>query len=92
MLPRVASSIADLGEFFRTEWPTSFATWLPAGPRRRRGRTSPTPRWRGRGAGYSMRPRRGAAVKRQIEAAREAFYMGFVARRWIVRPQDGGDG
>jgi len=30
MLPRVARSIAALDEFFRTEWPTSAQTWLPA--------------------------------------------------------------
>ena len=31
MLPRVAGTIAGLGEFFREEWPTSHATWLPGG-------------------------------------------------------------
>src|SRR3569623_1456729 len=31
ILPRVAASIAELGDFFRKEWPTSFSTWLPGG-------------------------------------------------------------
>lgn len=29
LLPRVAHTIADLADFFRTEWPSSAATWLP---------------------------------------------------------------
>ena len=31
VLPRVSATIADLGGFFREEWPTSFETWLPGG-------------------------------------------------------------
>ena len=31
LLPRVADTIADLSEFFREEWPTSFETWVPNG-------------------------------------------------------------
>ncbi|MGK4332125.1 gamma-glutamyltransferase, partial [Lonsdalea quercina] len=31
LLPRVAATITDLAEFFRTEWPTSYDTWLPGG-------------------------------------------------------------
>lgn len=31
ILPRVANTIAGLADFFRTEWPTSHATWLPEG-------------------------------------------------------------
>lgn len=79
ILPRVSATIAGLGDFFRAEWPGSFATWLPDG-------AVPAPQsmfrnpvladtWdrilaeaesaRGRDAG--------------IEAARAAFYRGFVA-------------
>ena len=29
VLPRVANTIAGLADFFRTEWPSSAATWLP---------------------------------------------------------------
>jgi gamma-glutamyltranspeptidase/glutathione hydrolase len=31
VLPRVSATIADLGDFFRDEWPTSYDTWLPGG-------------------------------------------------------------
>ncbi|MFC3613402.1 gamma-glutamyltransferase family protein [Lutimaribacter marinistellae] len=31
VLPRVAATIAGLGDFFRDEWPTSYETWLPGG-------------------------------------------------------------
>jgi len=30
-LPRVAATIAGLADFFRTQWPTSQATWMPGG-------------------------------------------------------------
>ena len=31
VLPRVAHTIAGLADFFKVEWPTSYATWLPGG-------------------------------------------------------------
>ncbi|MGY9045951.1 MAG: gamma-glutamyltransferase family protein [Rhodobacterales bacterium] len=31
MLARTARTIADLAEFFHSEWPSSYATWLPGG-------------------------------------------------------------
>lgn len=31
VLPRVSDTIAGLAEFFRQEWPTSAATWMPGG-------------------------------------------------------------
>src|SRR3546814_17617179 len=34
MLPRVAETIAEMAEFFRDEWPTSAAAWLPGGDRK----------------------------------------------------------
>ncbi|PMR75633.1 gamma-glutamyltransferase family protein [Billgrantia endophytica] len=79
LLPRVAATIEGLGEFFRREWPTSFATWLPNG-------TAPAPyanfrnptlaaTWRRMVAEAESRQGREA----QIEAACEAFYRGFVA-------------
>lgn len=86
VLPRVAATIAGLGEFFRDEWPTSFATWLPGG-------TAP--------ASHSLfcnsdlaatwtrllaEAESVAGREAQIEAARAAFYKGFVAEaidRWM---------
>ena len=79
MLPRVAATIAGLAEFFRTEWPTSHATWLPGGQ-------APAPH------GNFANPALAATWSRilteaearqgrenQIDAARDAFYRGFVA-------------
>ncbi|MFU8834966.1 MAG: gamma-glutamyltransferase family protein [Roseovarius sp.] len=81
VLPRVAETIAELNDFFRTEWPTSHETWLPGG-------TAPQP-W-----GNLTNPALAATWTRllteaeakqgreaQIDAARDAFYRGFVAER-----------
>lgn len=81
VLPRVAATIAGLGDFFRTEWPTSHDTWLPGG-------TAPKP-W-GNVTNPALaetwtRILREAEAKQgrdaQIDAARDAFYRGFVADR-----------
>jgi gamma-glutamyltranspeptidase/glutathione hydrolase len=79
MLPRVSATIVELDEFFRTEWPTSYATWLPGG-------VAPAPHanfcnpalaatWTRLLAEAEAKKGREA----QIEAARDAFYRGFVA-------------
>jgi len=78
-LPRVADTIAGLAGFFREAWPTSYATWLPGGQ-------APAP------FGMLCNPALAATWRRllseaearrdrddQIEAARDAFYRGFVA-------------
>ncbi len=31
MLPGAAATIGGLKDFFQTEWPTSFETWVPGG-------------------------------------------------------------
>ncbi|GIX12408.1 MAG: gamma-glutamyltranspeptidase [Paracoccaceae bacterium] len=79
ILPRAAQAIAGLAEFFRAEWPGSFATWCPGG-------SAPAP--------WSMfrnpvladcwerllaeaETRRGREA--QIAAARDVFYRGFIA-------------
>ncbi|MFC0218975.1 gamma-glutamyltransferase family protein [Pseudochelatococcus lubricantis] len=79
VLPQVSAAIAQLGDFFRREWPTSYETWLPGG-------NAPAPRsdfrnpalaatWQRIVAEAEARPGREAG----IEAARDAFYRGFVA-------------
>lgn len=79
VLPRVSATIAGLADFFRAEWPTSLATWLPGGQ-------APAPHanfanpvlastWTRILAEAEAKPGRDA----QIEAARDAFYRGFVA-------------
>ena len=80
MLPRVAASILAAKGFFAAEWPTSAEAWLPHGevPRPRSLLRTPT---------IAATYRRivaeavagGASREAQIEAAREAFYRGFVA-------------
>ncbi|MBZ9938131.1 gamma-glutamyltransferase family protein [Mesorhizobium sp. BR1-1-16] len=79
MLPRVATTIADLGEFFREEWPTSFDTWLPGGkaPAPWSKFTNPALARTWRRLLDEAESRRGREA--QIEGAREAFYSGFVA-------------
>ena len=78
-LPRAAETIAGLGGFFAAAWPSSHATWLPGG-------TAPAPGALLRNpvladtytrilTGSETRTGREA----QIEAARDAFYRGFVA-------------
>jgi gamma-glutamyltranspeptidase/glutathione hydrolase len=79
MLARVSATIAGLGEFFKTHWPTSYETWLPGG-------SVPKPQalfknpvlaatWRRIVQEADSAPTRDSG----IEAARGAFYRGFVA-------------
>ncbi len=80
MLPRVASSILAARDFFAREWPTSAALWLVDGDAPRPGRLFRSPE-------VATTYRRivaeaeaaGGSRERRIEAAREAFYRGFVA-------------
>ncbi|MBE7246146.1 MAG: gamma-glutamyltransferase, partial [Actinomycetospora chiangmaiensis] len=80
VLPRVASSILAAETLFSTEWPSSAAAWLPGG-------AVPRPRTRLRSPDIAATYRRivaeaeaaGGSRERQIEAARDAFYRGFVA-------------
>jgi gamma-glutamyltranspeptidase/glutathione hydrolase len=79
VLSRVASAIEGLSEFFRTEWPTSYATWLPGGKAPRAGELFKNPvladTWKRVIAEAEARPGREAG----IDAARDAFYRGFIA-------------
>ncbi|HEV8686578.1 MAG TPA: gamma-glutamyltransferase family protein [Gaiellaceae bacterium] len=77
ILPRVAEGIASLENFFRTEWPTSAATWLPA--------PAPWSLFRNPKVAETytrlLEEAEAASAERdaQIQAARDAFYRGFVA-------------
>jgi gamma-glutamyltranspeptidase/glutathione hydrolase len=79
ILPRVAGAIAELGEFFRTEWPTSFATWLPGGaaPAPWSNFANPALAQTWRRLLEEAETRRGR--EEQIDAARDVFYRGFIA-------------
>jgi gamma-glutamyltranspeptidase/glutathione hydrolase len=77
VLPRVAQAISDLDAFFRAEWPTSAETWLPA-PKPwallRNAELASTYERLLDEAEKSSPDREG-----QIQAARDAWYRGFVA-------------
>jgi gamma-glutamyltranspeptidase / glutathione hydrolase len=80
MLPRVADQIAGLAEMFRTEWPTSYACWLPGGEAPKAHALFRNPKL----AKTYMRILReaeagGGGRVRQIERARKAWAEGFVA-------------
>ena len=80
LLPRAADTIAGLQHFFQAEWPTSAALFLPGG-------SAPAPRQLFRNSRLAETWQRilseaeaaGSDRDRQIEAARNAFYRGFVA-------------
>lgn len=81
MLPRVSATIAGLADFFEKEWPTSHETWLPGG-------SVPQPLCNFKNpvlAATWTRIVKEAEAKDDreagIEAARDAFYRGFVAER-----------
>jgi len=81
VLPRVAATIAELKDFFQAEWPSSYETWLPAG-------RAPEPHANVRNPVLAETWRRILAEaetktdrQEQVEAARRAFYKGFVAER-----------
>ena len=86
VLPRVCDTIAGLARFFREEWPSSAAVWLPGGRPPEPGSLFANPdlaaTWRrllGEAEGARGR-------EAQIERARETFYAGFVAEaidRWM---------
>ncbi|EKF60325.1 gamma-glutamyltransferase [Agrobacterium albertimagni AOL15] len=80
MLPRVSATIKGLADFFEKEWPTSFETWLPGG-------VAPEPHALFRNpvlaATYTRIVKEAESAKgreNQIDAARDAFYRGFVAQ------------
>ena len=78
LLPRVAATIEGLADFFRAEWPSSARTWLP-------GNAAPIGGALFRNQGLARTYRRilseaeGGSREAEIEAARAAFYRGFVA-------------
>ncbi|WP_210485167.1 gamma-glutamyltransferase family protein [Microvirga antarctica] len=80
LLPRVSDSIRDLKLFFETEWPSSAAIYLPGGE-------VPKPRKLFRNEALAATWKRilreaeapGRNREAEIEAARAAFYKGFVA-------------
>ncbi|MBF9058319.1 gamma-glutamyltransferase family protein [Rhodobacterales bacterium HKCCSP123] len=79
VLPRVANTIAGLAGFFREEWPTSYATWLPGGTAPEPGALFANPDLADTWERLLAEAERVPDRAEQIEAARTAFYEGFVA-------------
>ncbi|MBY5546959.1 gamma-glutamyltransferase family protein [Rhizobium leguminosarum] len=81
MLPRVSATIKGLAAFFEKEWPTSYETWLPGGsvPQAHANFRNPVlaETWKRILAEAEVKSGREA----QVEAARDAFYRGFVAEK-----------
>ncbi len=80
VLPRVTMSLLPLVDVFKTEWPSSAEVWLPAGAPPKPWTLFTTP---GTARTYARIVAEAKAAggdrERQIEAARHAFYKGFVA-------------
>lgn len=79
ILPLVAATIGELGEFFRKEWPTSFATWLPGGSAPAPWSNFANPTLAGTWQRILAEAETKSGREAQIEAARDTFYQGFVA-------------
>jgi len=80
LMPRIANTIAGLRDFFATHWPTTAQVYLPDGaaPQARKLFRNP---WLAETWRRVLREAEAAGGdrERQIDAARDAFYRGFVA-------------
>ncbi|EJC81726.1 LOW QUALITY PROTEIN: gamma-glutamyltransferase [Rhizobium leguminosarum bv. trifolii WSM2297] len=81
LLPSVSATIKGLAAFFEKEWPTSHRTWLPDG-------SVPEPYSNFRNPMLAETWKRVIAEaeakggrEAQVEAARDAFYRGFIAEK-----------
>ena len=80
LMPRISNTIAGLKDFFQTHWPTTAQVYVPGGkvPEARKLFRNPAlaRTWT---RVLQQAESAGADRERQIEAARDAFYRGFVA-------------
>lgn len=79
MLPRVAHTIAGLADFFRDEWPSSYATWLPGGAAPAPGALFCNPDLADTWERLLTEAEAVSGRDAQMEAASRAFYQGFIA-------------
>ncbi|MBB3563684.1 gamma-glutamyltranspeptidase/glutathione hydrolase [Rhizobium sp. BK512] len=81
LLPRVSATIRGLAEFFEKEWPTSYETWVPGGsvPEPNSNFKNPVLAETWKRIISEAEAKQGREA--QIEAARDAFYRGFVAEK-----------
>ena len=79
LLQRVSNTIAGQAEFFRTEWPTSYETWVPDGQVPAAGTLFCNPDLADTWTRILAEAEQVSGREAQIDAARDAFYRGFVA-------------
>lgn len=79
ILALTAKAIAEQAEFFKAEWPTSAAVWLPHGAAPRAGEMFANPALADFWDRLLSEAEAVEGREAQIEAARAAFYRGFVA-------------
>lgn len=79
MLPQVASSIAGIADFFREEWPSSAAVWLPGGAAPKAGERFANPDLASTWTRLLAETALVTDRSERIEAARACFYRGFIA-------------
>lgn len=80
ILDRACDAIAGLGAFFQQHWPSSAKVWMPGGAAPAKGGLFANPdlaaTWR-----RIVQLAQGPTREARINAARDAFYRGFVAER-----------
>ncbi|WP_296476265.1 gamma-glutamyltransferase family protein [Roseinatronobacter sp.] len=78
-LPRVANTVAGLADFFRDNWPSSYDTWVPGGQVPVAGQLLRNPTLARTYSRILAQAESHQSRDTQIEAARDAFYRGFIA-------------
>lgn len=79
LLPRVSATIAGLKDFFETEWPSSYQTWVPGGAVPEADSNFKNPVLAETWSRLLKEAEAVAGREKQIEAARNCFYRGFIA-------------
>lgn len=79
VLPRVSATIANLADFFKEEWPTSYRTWVPRGDVPKPGSLFKNPALADMWEHLLREAESVNGREAQIEAARRVFRTGFVA-------------
>ncbi|NKX63907.1 gamma-glutamyltransferase family protein [Labrenzia sp. 5N] len=79
MLPGAAATIGGLKDFFQTEWPTSFETWVPGGNVPEAGEMFKNPVLAQTWTRLLSEAESQSGREKQIDAARDCFYRGFIA-------------
>ena len=79
VLARVSATISGLSQFFREEWPTSHATWLPGGKAPAPGSLFRNPDLAATWERLVSEAENTSGREAQIDAARRVFSQGFIA-------------